>query len=61
MRVVIADDSALIREGVARLLSEAGIEVVGLARDGASAERLVVETEPDAIILDMRMPPGGAT
>jgi DNA-binding NarL/FixJ family response regulator len=60
MRVVIADDSALIREGVARLLSEAGIEVVGLAGDGTTAERLVAEMEPDVAILDMRMPPGGA-
>jgi DNA-binding NarL/FixJ family response regulator len=60
MRVVIADDSVLIREGVARLLSEAGIDVVGLAGDGATAERLVAEMEPDVAILDMRMPPGGA-
>lgn len=60
MRVVIADDSMLIREGVARLLSEAGIEVVGLAGDGTTAEHLVVEMEPDVAILDMRMPPGGA-
>jgi DNA-binding NarL/FixJ family response regulator len=60
VRVVIADDSALIREGVARLLSEAGIEVVGLAGDGTTAERLVAEMEPDVAILDMRMPPGGA-
>ena len=60
MRVVIADDSVLIREGLARLLSEAGIDVVGLAADGARAERLVTELEPDVAILDMRMPPGGA-
>jgi DNA-binding NarL/FixJ family response regulator len=60
VRVVIADDSVLIREGLARLLSEAGIDVVGLAADGARAERLVTELEPDVAILDMRMPPGGA-
>ena len=60
MRVVIADDSVLIREGVAELLSKAGIDVVGLAGDGARAERLVTELEPDVAILDMRMPPGGA-
>jgi len=60
VRVVIADDSVLIREGVAELLSKAGIDVVGLAGDGAMAERLVTELEPDVAILDMRMPPGGA-
>ena len=60
MRIVIADDAALIREGVARLLADAGEEVVGLAADGTAAERLVVETHPDVIILDIRMPPGGA-
>jgi len=59
MRIVIADDSALIREGVARLLAEAGHEVVGQAADGVSAERLVAETRPDVAILDIRMPPGG--
>lgn len=60
MRIVIADDAALIREGVARLLADAGEEVVGLAADGTAAERLVAETHPDVIILDIRMPPGGA-
>jgi DNA-binding NarL/FixJ family response regulator len=60
MRIVIADDAALIREGVARLLADAGEEVVGLAADGTTAERLVAETHPDVIILDIRMPPGGA-
>ncbi len=59
MRLVIADDSALIREGLARLL-EAGNEIVGLAADGATAERLIAETRPDVAILDIRMPPGGA-
>jgi DNA-binding NarL/FixJ family response regulator len=60
VRVVIADDSVLIREGVAALLSKAGIDVVGLAADGATAERLVAELGPNVAILDMRMPPGGA-
>jgi DNA-binding NarL/FixJ family response regulator len=59
MRIVIADDAALIREGLARLLSEAGEEVVGLAADGTTAEQLVAETHPDVVILDIRMPPGG--
>ena len=60
MRIVIADDSALIREGVARLLVDAGHDVVGLAADGVTAERLVADTRPDVAILDLRMPPGGA-
>ena len=59
MRIVIADDAALIREGLARLLTEAGEEVVGLAADGTTAEQLVAETHPDVVILDIRMPPGG--
>jgi DNA-binding NarL/FixJ family response regulator len=60
MRLVIADDSALIREGVARLLADAGHDVVGLAADGVTAERLIAETQPDVAVLDIRMPPGGA-
>ena len=60
MRIVIADDAARIREGVARRRADAGEEGVGLAADGTAAERLVVETHPDVIILDIRMPPGGA-
>jgi DNA-binding NarL/FixJ family response regulator len=57
MRVVIADDSVLLREGVSRLLAEAGFEVVGQAGD---AERLLQEVEakaPDVAIVDIRMPP----
>lgn len=57
MRVVIADDSALLREGLARLLREAGIDVVSLA---ASVDELFVaidEHDPDAAIIDIRMPP----
>jgi DNA-binding NarL/FixJ family response regulator len=57
LRTVIADDSTLLREGLARLLEDAGIEVVGQARD---AEELMVEVrshEPDVAIVDIRMPP----
>ena len=57
MRVVIADDSTLLREGLARLLTEAGVEVIGQARDG---EVLLAEAEagrPDVAIIDIRMPP----
>lgn len=57
MRVVIADDSVLLREGVARLLAEAGIEVVGQAADAEELLREVGETMPDVAIVDIRMPP----
>lgn len=57
MRVLIADDSALLREGLGRLLDQAGFEVVALARDAASAAAAAERYEPDVAILDIRMPP----
>ena len=57
MRVVIADDSVLLREGVSRLLAEAGFEVVGQAGDVDELLREVAEKEPDVAIVDIRMPP----
>jgi DNA-binding NarL/FixJ family response regulator len=57
MRVVIADDSVLLREGLSRLLAEAGLDVVGMAGDGTE---LLLEVEshlPDLAIIDIRMPP----
>ena len=57
MRVVIADDSLLLREGVSRLLVEAGFEVVGQAGDAEELLREVAEKEPDVAIVDIRMPP----
>jgi DNA-binding NarL/FixJ family response regulator len=57
MRVVIADDVMLVRSGLARLLAEAGIDVVGEARDGEEVLRLVARHRPDAAIVDIRMPP----
>jgi DNA-binding NarL/FixJ family response regulator len=57
MRVVIADDSVLLREGVTRLLSEAGFEVVGQAADGEELLREVADKRPDVAIVDIRMPP----
>jgi DNA-binding NarL/FixJ family response regulator len=57
MRVVIAEDSMLVREGLRRLLTEHGCEVAGAVPDGASLRRAVAETEPDAVLLDIRMPP----
>ncbi len=57
MRVVIADDSALVREGVARILAEAGMEVAGTFADGGALESRVEQIAPDVAILDIRMPP----
>jgi DNA-binding NarL/FixJ family response regulator len=55
---VIADDEVLLREGLARLLEELGIDVVGLAGDGPSLLRTVALDRPDVAIVDIRMPPG---
>ena len=60
MRVVLADDEALLREGLSRLLAEAGIEVVGKAASAPEALRSVALTRPDVAIFDIRMPPGNA-
>ena len=57
MRVVIADDTALLRQGLVRLLSEAGIEVCGEAADAARLLDLVEAERPDVAIVDIRMPP----
>jgi DNA-binding NarL/FixJ family response regulator/class 3 adenylate cyclase len=61
LRLVIADDSALLREGVAAVLRENGMEVVGLAADGDSALGEVASRRPDVAILDIRMPPTFST
>jgi DNA-binding NarL/FixJ family response regulator len=57
MRIVIADDSGLLRAGLANLLVESGHEVVGLASDGEEVMALVEQQWPDVAILDIRMPP----
>jgi serine/threonine-protein kinase len=57
MRVVIADDAMLIREGAARLLQDAGVEVAGTAGDARDLLRLVATEQPDVAIVDIRMPP----
>jgi DNA-binding NarL/FixJ family response regulator len=57
MRVVVADDVMLTREGIARLLEEAGIEVVAQAEDADGLLREVRLKKPDAAIVDIRMPP----
>lgn len=57
MRVVVADDAALLREGLSRLLAEAGFDVVGAAGDADVLLALVNELRPDVAIVDIRMPP----
>ena len=57
MRVVIAEDSVLLRDGIARLLEQAGFDVVGQAGDGEDLLRKVGAHNPDVAIVDVRMPP----
>jgi len=57
VRVIVAEDSALLREGVVRLLEESGFEVVGQAGDGEELMRKVRAHRPDVAVVDVRMPP----
>ena len=57
LRVVVADDSVLLREGLVRVLVEAGVEVVGSYGDGESLLDALPVVAPDLIVLDVRMPP----
>jgi DNA-binding NarL/FixJ family response regulator len=57
MRVVVADDSMLTREGIVRLLRDEGIEVVAEAEDADALLRHVAAVRPDVAIVDIRMPP----
>jgi DNA-binding NarL/FixJ family response regulator len=57
MRLVVADDSVLLREGLVRLLEDAGFEIVGQAGDAEDLLRKVRAHKPDAAIVDVRMPP----
>jgi DNA-binding NarL/FixJ family response regulator len=57
VRVVIADDVMLVRSGLARLLADVGVDVVGEAADGDALLRLVDRESPDVAIVDIRMPP----
>jgi DNA-binding NarL/FixJ family response regulator len=57
MRVVVADDAVLLREGLVRLLDEAGHEVVAAVGDGPSLVDAIIEHRPDVSIVDVRMPP----
>ena len=57
MRIVIAEDSVLLREGLTRLLAEAGHEVVAAEGDAEKFLRAVTATVPDVCVVDVRMPP----
>jgi DNA-binding NarL/FixJ family response regulator len=57
MRVVIADDEVLLRDGLARLLEDTGIEVVGRCGDADTLLRMVDARRPDVALVDIRMPP----
>ena len=60
LRIVVADDDALLREGLASLLQEAGHQVVGRARDAPDLLLKVRSYVPDIAVVDVRMPPGNA-
>jgi DNA-binding NarL/FixJ family response regulator len=61
MRVVVADDDLLLREGLASLLDRSGFEVVGQAGDGNQLVALVREATPELVVADIRMPPTHTT
>jgi DNA-binding NarL/FixJ family response regulator len=57
VRVVVADDTMLTRQGLVRLLGEAGVDVVAEAEDAENLPRIVRSTLPDVVLVDIRMPP----
>ena len=61
IRIALADDDVLLREGLARLLEGSGFEVVGQAGDAPALLELVREQTPDLVIVDIRMPPAQET
>lgn len=58
LRVAIAEDSGLLRAGIARLISEAGHQVIAEASDGPGFLKVIGEQRPDVAVVDVRMPPG---
>jgi DNA-binding NarL/FixJ family response regulator len=60
VRVAIADDSGILRSGLTRLLEGVGIDVRYAARDGEELLRFLAAEQPDAVVLDIRMPPAFA-
>jgi DNA-binding NarL/FixJ family response regulator len=61
LRVVIAEDAVLLREGLRRVLTDAGLDVAGTAPDGDQLVRLVETLRPDVVLTDIRMPPSQTT
>jgi DNA-binding NarL/FixJ family response regulator len=61
LRVIVADDDVLLREGLASLLVRSGFDVVGQAGNGTEALALVRTKNPDALVIDIRMPPTHTT
>jgi DNA-binding NarL/FixJ family response regulator len=61
LRVIIADDAVLLREGLSRLLTEAGLEVAGTAGDAVQLLHLADALRPDVVLADIRMPPTQTT
>ena len=57
MRIAITEDSVLLREGLTRLLAEAGHEIVAAEGDAEGFLRVVAASKPDACVVDVRMPP----
>jgi DNA-binding NarL/FixJ family response regulator len=61
LRVVIAEDTVLLREGLRRVLTDAGLDVAGTAGDAGQLLKLVETLHPDVVLTDIRMPPDQAT
>ncbi|WP_218854859.1 response regulator [Paractinoplanes atraurantiacus] len=61
MRVVLAEDDVLLREGLASLLDRSGLEVLGQAGDAVELMTLVRQHKPDLVVVDVRMPPTNTT
>jgi len=57
MRVIVVEDQALLRDGLVRLFTDKGHDVVGSGGDTSELAQLVAATEPDLVVLDLRMPP----
>ncbi len=57
IRAVVVDDAVLLREGLARVLDEAGIDVVGQHADAESFLATLPDDAPDVVVMDVRMPP----
>ncbi|BAL87792.1 putative two-component system response regulator [Actinoplanes missouriensis 431] len=61
LRVVVAEDDVLLREGIASLLERSGLQVLGQAGDGVELLALARRTRPDVVVVDVRMPPTHTT